>query len=59
MACGPAQFGIEPRGCVVVPGLAAEARYDFIARIVRCFGYVRLKRADKAVVLSLLERASL
>jgi hypothetical protein len=59
MACRPVQFGIEPRGCVVVPGLAAEARYDSIARIVRCFGYVRLKRADKGVVLSLLERASL
>jgi hypothetical protein len=59
MTCGPVQFGIEPRGRVVVPGLGAEARYDFIARIVRCFGYVRLKRADKGVVLSRLERASL
>lgn len=38
--------------------LAAVARYDFIARTVRRFGYGRLKRADKAVVLRFLERVS-
>src|ERR1700676_4440249 len=36
--------------------VAAEARYDFIARTVRRFGYGRLKRADKGVVLRFLER---
>ena len=38
--------------------LAAEERYEFIARTVRRFGYVRLKRGDKAVVLRFLERVS-
>jgi len=38
--------------------VAAEARYDFIARIVRRFGYGRLKRPEKAVVLRFLERVS-
>src|ERR1700674_1735044 len=38
--------------------VAAEARYDFIARTVRRFGYLRLKRADKGVVLRFLERVS-
>jgi hypothetical protein len=38
--------------------VAAAARYDFIARTVRRFGYGRLKRADKAVVLRFLERVS-
>ena len=38
--------------------VAAEARYDFIARTVRRFGYGRLKRADKGVVLRFLERVS-
>ena len=38
--------------------VAAESRYDFIARTVRRFGYGRLKRADKAVVLRFLERVS-
>jgi transposase InsO family protein len=38
--------------------VAAVARYDFIARTVRRFGYGRLKRADKAVVLRFLERVS-
>jgi hypothetical protein len=33
--------------------LAAGARYDFISRTVRRFGYGRPKRADKAVVLRL------
>src|ERR1700675_250288 len=36
----------------------AEARYDFIARTVRRFGYARLKRTDKGVVLRFLERVS-
>ena len=35
-----------------------EQRYDFIARTVRRFGYGRLKRAQKAVVLRFLERVS-
>jgi transposase InsO family protein len=35
-----------------------EARYDFIARTVRRFGYGRLKRDEKAVVLRFLERVS-
>lgn len=38
--------------------VTAEQRYDFIARTVRRFGYARLKRADKAVVLRFLERVS-
>ena len=38
--------------------VAAEERYDFIARTVRRFGYARLKRSDKAVVLRFLERIS-
>ena len=38
--------------------VAAEERYDFIARTVRRFGYARLKRPDKAVVLRFLERVS-
>jgi hypothetical protein len=38
--------------------VAAEARYEFIARIVRRFGYGRLKRPEKAVVLRFLERVS-
>jgi len=38
--------------------VAAAARYDFIVRTVRRFGYGRLKRADKAVVLRFLERVS-
>lgn len=35
-----------------------DERYEFIARTVRRFGYGRLKRADKAVVLRFLERVS-
>ena len=35
-----------------------EERYEFIARTVRRFGYGRLKRADKAVLLRFLERVS-
>jgi transposase InsO family protein len=38
--------------------VAAEERYGFIARTVRRFGYVRLKRAEKSVVLRFLERVS-
>jgi hypothetical protein len=36
----------------------AEQRYEFIARTVRRFGYSRLKRSGKAVVLRFLERVS-
>ena len=38
--------------------VAADERYDFIARTVRRFGYGRLNRADKGVVLRFLERVS-
>ena len=38
--------------------VAADERYDFIARTVRRFGYRHLKRADKGVVLRFLERDS-
>ena len=38
--------------------VALEERYTFIARTVRRFGYARLKRAEKAVVLRFLERVS-
>ena len=38
--------------------VAAEERYDFIARTLSRFGYRRLRRADKAVVLRFLERVS-
>jgi transposase InsO family protein len=38
--------------------VAAEERYGFIERTVRRFGYARLKRAQKAVVLRFLERVS-
>lgn len=38
--------------------VVAEARYDFIARTLRRFGYGRLKRTEKAVVLRFLERVS-
>lgn len=38
--------------------VAPEERYGFIARTVRRFGYARLKRAQKAVVLRFLERVS-
>ena len=36
--------------------VAADERYDFIARTVRRFVYRHLKRADKGVVLRFLER---
>ena len=38
--------------------VTVEERYDFIARTVKRFGYARLKRGDKAVVLRFLERVS-
>ena len=38
--------------------VAADERYEFIARTVRRFGYGRLKRAAKGVVLRFLERVS-
>jgi hypothetical protein len=38
--------------------VTADQRYEFIARTVRRFGYARLKRANKAVVLRFLERVS-
>src|ERR1019366_4262585 len=38
--------------------VTTDQRYEFIARTVRRFGYARLKRADKAVVLRFLERVS-
>ena len=38
--------------------VATNECYDFIARTVRRFGYARLKRADKGVVLRLLGRVS-
>lgn len=38
--------------------MAADERYEFITRTVRRFGYGRLKRAGKAVVLRFLERVS-
>ncbi len=38
--------------------VAVEERYAFIARTVKRFGYGRLKRTDKAIVLRFLERVS-
>ena len=38
--------------------VVADQRYDFIGRTLRRFGYGRLKRADKGVVLRFLERVS-
>jgi len=38
--------------------VAASERYEFVARTVRRFGYARLKRADKGVVLRFLRRVS-
>ena len=43
---------------VVIFAVAPEERYDFIVRILRRFGYPRLPRADKGVVLRFLERVS-
>jgi len=36
--------------------VAADERYDFIARTVRRFGHGRLRHTDKALVLRFLER---
>ena len=38
--------------------VAADERYAFVARTVRRFGYARLNRADKGVVLRFLARVS-
>ena len=38
--------------------VAPDERYEFIGRTVRRFGYGRLKRAGKTVVLRFLERVS-
>ena len=35
--------------------VAGDERYGFIARTVKRFGYGRLKRSDKAIVLRFLE----
>jgi transposase InsO family protein len=54
-----AQLQAFLNGTVAVDfSVAAEERYKFIARTVRRFGYRRLKRAEKAVVLRFLERVS-
>jgi transposase InsO family protein len=54
-----AQLQAFLNGTVAVDfAVAAEERYDFIARTVRRFGYHRRKRAEKAVVLRFLERVS-
>jgi hypothetical protein len=38
--------------------VAEDERYAFIARTVKRFGYGRLKRVDKAVILRFLEHVS-
>jgi hypothetical protein len=38
--------------------VAANERYDFVARMVRRFDYRRLRRPDKGVVMRLLQRVS-
>jgi transposase InsO family protein len=54
-----AQIQAFLEGTVAVEfAVAAEERYGFIGRTVRRFGYARLKRAEKAVVLRFLERVS-
>ena len=54
-----AQIGAFLDGTVAVEfAVALEERYGFIGRTVRRFGYARLKRAEKAVVLRFLERVS-
>ena len=53
-----AQLQAFLNGTVAVDfSVAAGERYGFIARTVHRFGYRRLKRAGKAVVLRLQERA--
>ena len=43
------------KGAVAVGfSVAANERYEFVARTVRRFGYARLKRPDKSVVLRFL-----
>jgi len=55
----PAQLQVFLNGTVAVDfSVAAEERYDFIGRTVCRFGYRRLKRAEKAVVLRFLERVT-
>ena len=47
------------KGTVAVGfSVGANERYDFITRILRRFGYARLRRADKGVVLRFLGRVS-
>lgn len=47
------------KGTVAVAfSVAANERYEFVARTVRRFGYARLKRADKGLVLRFLGRVS-
>ena len=46
--------GTAPLGFSV----ATDERYEFVTRTVRRFGYSRLKRADKGVVLRFLARVS-
>ena len=54
-----AQMQAFLEGTVAVEfAVAAKERYGFIGRTVRRFGYARLKRAEKAVVLRFLERVS-
>lgn len=54
-----AQLQAYLNGTVAVDfSVAAEERYDFIARTACRFGYRRLKRAEKAVMLRFLERVS-
>ena len=38
--------------------VATEECYEFIARTLRYFGYCRVKRSEKAVVLRFLERVA-
>jgi hypothetical protein len=38
--------------------VAADERYEFVARTVRRFGYARLNRVDKGVVLRFLARGA-
>ena len=54
-----AQLQAFLEGTISVDFAVVDAqRYDFIARTVRRFGYSRLKRPDKTVVLRFLERVS-
>lgn len=54
-----AQLQAFLEGTISVDFAVADGeRYEFIARIVRRFGYSRLKRAEKAIVLRFVERVS-